>query len=107
MLYQQENFGIENHHDIRLYTSINFVSHLHRDAELVSVIEGKLYISTDKGREALSAGDCALILPDKIHSYETPEYSKAVVHVFSADQRRLILQKDTRIRGRALLFYPA
>ena len=50
MLYQQENFGIENHHDIRLYTSINFVSHLHRDAELVSVIEGKLYISTDKGR---------------------------------------------------------
>lgn len=96
MLYQQENFGIENHHDIRLYTSINFVSHLHRDAELVSVIEGKLYISTDKGREALSAGDCALILPDKIHSYETPEYSKAVVHVFSADNAGSFFKK---IRG--------
>lgn len=106
MLYQQENFGIENHHDIRLYTSINFVSHLHRDAELVCVMEGKLYISTDKGREALSAGDCALILPDKIHSYETPEYSKAVVHVFSADNAGSFFKKIRGFEGERASFTP-
>ena len=106
MLYQQENFGIENHHDIRLYTSINFVSHLHRDAELVSVTEGKLYISTDKGREALSAGECALILPDKIHSYETPEYSKAVVHVFSADNAGSFFKKIRGFEGERASFTP-
>lgn len=106
MLYQRENFGNENYHDIRQYDNINFTGHLHRSAELVSVLEGELILSLQSRHEKISAGECALIMPDKIHSYETPISSKSIVHVFSSDNTGAFFSNVRGTEGETARFTP-
>ena len=47
------------------------VPHLHRDLELVILLEGEVTVFTDSKKSRLTAGDIFLAFPNQIHYYES------------------------------------
>ena len=68
-----------------LYNNFQYILHFHKDIELVYVYDGELTATIDNNTFTIKKGGFALILPNQTHSYETKEYSKAWVCVFSQD----------------------
>ncbi len=58
---------------LRLYTSKNntFASHLHKQVELIIVLEGNLTVTADSKQHKLSKGQGILIFPNRLHSLYT------------------------------------
>lgn len=58
---------------LRLYTSRNntFASHLHKQVELIIVLEGSLTITTDSKPHKLNAGQGIIVFPNRLHSLYT------------------------------------
>lgn len=74
---------------LRLYTSINntFASHLHRQAELILVLEGALTVTDGYRQSALTPGQGTLIFPNRLHSlYTDPDAgSRILLCIFEPD----------------------
>ncbi len=66
-------------------TNLNFPKHTHRSFEILFVLEGGMCCEIDGQMFALETGECIMILPGQIHSYETPDYCKSYLCVFSGD----------------------
>ncbi len=81
--YEKERSGkndyLYNQYDVNL----NFSMHLHNNFEFVYVYEGEMKITIEQQTYSLTQGKGCLILPNQIHSYATPEYSKSYLCVFS------------------------
>lgn len=58
---------------LRLYTSRNntFASHLHKQVELIIVLEGSLIVTADQKQHKLGKGQGILIFPNRLHSLYT------------------------------------
>lgn len=84
-LYQLDNSTAPGHVRVDLYDNFSFVPHLHKDFEFVYVLEGTLDVCLRARTETAAAGDLALIFPNEIHAYATPERSRSLVCVFSGD----------------------
>lgn len=86
MYHQADNSLGGDSYNIFIYEPIIFWHpHFHQNIEVVLCLEGSCNLTVDGRSETLSAGDYALILPEQIHSYETPVYVRAWVGVFSPD----------------------
>jgi len=85
ILYQKDNSSLTQNNDIRLYTDFEYIPHLHRDFEMVYVLEGSVTAAIEERRFTVKAGEMLLVLSNQIHSYICDGHNKAVVHVFSAD----------------------
>ena len=83
--YQKHNSTIPYNFDVYVYNDFKYVPHLHKDLELVYVLEGEVLLSTNNLALSVKQGEFALILPNQAHSYTTPRFSKAYVVVFSQD----------------------
>ena len=59
--------------------------HLHRELELVYMIEGKSVGYADTVRCELNPGDIFLSFPNQIHFYETNEPERFWIYIFSPD----------------------
>lgn len=72
---------------LRLYTSENntFATHLHKQIELMVVLEGTLTLTVDHVSKTLSAGSHAIIFPNQLHSLETIGNSKILLCIFDGD----------------------
>lgn len=74
---------------LRLYTSVNntFSSHLHRQAEMILVLEGGLFVTDSPGRILLTSGQGILIFPNRLHSlYTDPKQgSRILLCIFESD----------------------
>lgn len=72
---------------IRFYTSENntYAPHLHRQAELLVVLEGELTVGAEQNSYSLSAGDGALIFPNRLHSLDTEKSSRILLCIFDID----------------------
>lgn len=72
---------------LRLYTSENntFSTHLHKQVELLVVLEGTLTLTVDHASQTLSEGMHAIIFPNQLHSLETTESSKILLCIFDGD----------------------
>lgn len=58
---------------LRLYTSRNntFASHLHKQVELIIVLEGSLTVTADSKPHKLSKGQGIIVFPNRLHSLYT------------------------------------
>ena len=83
LLYQKGNSSVPYNFDRRRYQDFCFVSHLHRDFELVFVEAGRIDITVEGQTYSLEEGMAALVLPDHIHSYHTAEQSQITILVFA------------------------
>ena len=104
--YQLQNSIGTGFYESIVYENFCFYPHLHRHYELVCLMEGEMNLLVEGQTCSLVPGDAALILPDQIHSYETPDISRAWVSVFSGD---LIHDADALLTGHTLsgsLFHP-
>ena len=85
IIYQSENSSRPYNCDVIRYDDFSYVAHLHRDLELVYVESGEIVMTVEGRTETVRAGEFSLVLPSRIHRYETPVHSRALVVVFSGD----------------------
>ena len=64
--------------------NLNFPVHVHNSFEFITVTEGELLLTLEDRTFSLKSGQAALILPNLVHSYATPVFSKSDLCVFSA-----------------------
>lgn len=71
---------------IWLHTSENhsFEPHLHRQAELLVVLEGSLTATVDHREYTVSADEGILVFPNRLHSFSTSEKSRALICIFDS-----------------------
>lgn len=72
---------------IRFYTSENntYDFHLHRQAELIVVLEGALSVTVGQTEYLLSAGDGVLVFPNLLHRLKTESKSRILLCIFDID----------------------
>ena len=102
--YQHDNAGRTNHVDPELYVDFSFPMHLHADLELVLLRKGAIHLRLRDRTEPLAPGDFALVLPNELHAYSTPEHSEAFICVFSGDYVPAFLHALSGRRGERSVF---
>lgn len=61
---------------------MRFPEHLHDHVEILLVREGSINVRIMEKEQELQAGDCAVIFPQQIHGYHTPEKSRTILYIF-------------------------
>lgn len=84
MLFEGEHSQNDYFHKID-FIDLYSVPHCHKSFEILFVLEGSVRTVIHEVLYEVDAGSCVLILPYEIHSYETPEYSKNFISIFSID----------------------
>ncbi|MBE6883032.1 MAG: AraC family transcriptional regulator [Ruminococcaceae bacterium] len=84
-LYQRDNSTHHHHIHTMIYDDFKFEQHLHSDLELVFPLAGAVNICLRDREEEIKCGEMALVLPNELHSFYTPESSQVLVCVFSPD----------------------
>lgn len=71
----------------QIFMSYNnsFDTHLHRQAELIVVMEGKMKVTADGREYLLSVEEGILIMPNQLHSLQTLGGSKILLCIFEPD----------------------
>jgi AraC-like DNA-binding protein len=90
--YQSDNSKLGINNDIRVFRNFNFIPHIHRDFELTYVLEGEIHITVENKVYQVKENQMALIFSNQIHAYSTPNSSKVLIHVFSADNIRTFIR---------------
>ena len=93
ILYQQDNSRAGENNDIRIFDNFNFMTHMHRDLELLYVLEGDIHLTVEDKAYCVSEGEMALVFSNQIHAYATMHHSKVLIHVFSPDNVRSFIRK--------------
>ena len=108
MLHQISNSIGKDNYNINIYRpTVCWPPHFHRNIELAICLAGQCDLTIDGKSEILQAGDYALILPDQIHAYETPESAQVWIGVFSPDYFGVLSHLLHRRRPEGTIFRPA
>lgn len=77
----------KNTERLRLFTSQNniFAAHLHKQIELLVILEGTMTLTVDHVSKTLTPGTHAIIFPNQLHSLQTVENSKILLCIFDGD----------------------
>lgn len=67
---------------IAVARNMDFPEHLHDHTEIIFVLENELEVNINGARALLSAGDCAVIFPQQVHSYRSPAANTAYLLIF-------------------------
>ena len=72
---------------LRLFTSkdITFSTHLHKQVELLIVLNGKVSLTVDHVSYMLEKDMYAVIFPNQLHSFETHTHSEILLCIFDTD----------------------
>lgn len=62
-----------------------YPAHLHRQVEIMFVVDGSLEITIENQTYSLSQSDISITFPDKVHSLYTPQNSKVLLMVFDIE----------------------
>lgn len=62
----------------------SFAPHLHRQVELLLVLEGIVTVTADDAAFQLSAGEGVIVFPNRLHSFTTPESSRILICIFDS-----------------------
>lgn len=62
----------------------SFALHLHKQVELLVVLEGSITADIDCKEYQISAGEGVLVFPNRLHSYSTPENSRSLICIFDS-----------------------
>jgi len=78
-------------------TDLNYHLHLHRSFEFIYVEEGLLEVQINDRIHPIPAGHAALILPEQLHAYHTPEHAYSYLCIFSCDY---LYDLTAKVRGK-------
>ena len=84
-IYEQKNHDICHWTDENSTRPLDSATHLHRDLELVYLIEGETEVIADSVRCTMHGGDVFLTFPNQIHSYKTVRTEKYLIFILKAD----------------------
>lgn len=69
---------------IGISENMNFPAHLHDDVEMLYCMEGEIRVSVMGKTRLLQSGECAVIFPERVHSYATEHSCKALLLIFGS-----------------------
>ena len=73
------------YYEIECGENLCFAPHVHRCYEVFTVLEGSLELTVDGITHLLYPGDIAMIFPNQIHAFHTPEHSRHKLIIFSPE----------------------
>ena len=82
VLYENRNSSI----DFSFSELLSPTVHLHREFEVVHVIEGTAAAYVDKNSYRLKPGDTFIVFPNQIHYYKSKEAGRFLVIIFSVER---------------------
>ncbi len=85
IFHQNGNSRSNYNYNLWHYTDIKYISHFHRNFELVFVKSGEILANIGGKDELLKSGDYALVLSNQVHSYRTENKSECWIVVFSEE----------------------
>ncbi|MBE6607531.1 MAG: helix-turn-helix domain-containing protein [Ruminococcaceae bacterium] len=62
--------------------NLTFHAHMHRSFELIAVKTGEICLWVENEKYVLKRNDIALIMPNTVHRYLTPDFSRIVLAIF-------------------------
>ncbi len=71
------------HYDANTYFNTDWMPHFHKNFELIYVLDGRLSLSVNGTTEEMKAGDCALVLSNQIHAFQSLGHSNIWIATFS------------------------
>ena len=85
--YQLRNKDIDfrNNSDPSNQRRLQCLPHLHRELELICMMEGETTVCVDSTRHTLRAGDVFLSFPNQIHSYESHGHERFYIFIIKPD----------------------
>ena len=83
--FQTMNSKTNYNYNIYTYEQYNFIEHFHKNFEFVYVSSGELEVTINGKSEKLCENDFAIVFPNQVHSFSTPEKSSVWIGVFSED----------------------
>ena len=73
------------YYEIERGENISFPPHVHRCYEVILGLEGELELTVDGTVCRLGAGDIALIFPNQVHAFHTPQRSRHQLIIFAPE----------------------
>ncbi|EKQ56865.1 MULTISPECIES: AraC family transcriptional regulator [unclassified Clostridium] len=68
-----------------ILANFSFPPHLHPYVEIAYVIEGSIEVTINDVSYCLKVGEAAVIFPNDVHSFNSEEFSKILLFIFSPD----------------------
>ncbi len=81
-LFKEEKTGP---YEIFLVKSLSSLPHLHKDIEIILVIDGKAVAHADHEEMPISSGDLFISFPNQVHYYEDSAIGEYGLYIFPAD----------------------
>lgn len=83
--YEQKNYDISHWTDRNGTCTLDSATHLHRDLELVLLLEGETEVLADSVHAKMKGGDVFLTFPNQIHAYKTIQRERFMIFTVKAD----------------------
>ena len=71
-------------HSAYYNNDMSFLTHLHKQAELMYVLEGEIEMTVEKHRCTLHAGQIGLAFPNCAHNYTSKVHNRTLLYIFDA-----------------------
>lgn len=73
------------YYEIEWGENLCFAPHIHRCYEVFTVLEGEIELTLDGVARTLRRGDIAMIFPNQVHAFNTPQHSRHKLVIFSPE----------------------
>lgn len=71
--------------DFELHTNVKCGLHAHSRMEIVVIKSGSVNMQVGSEGRVLKSGECTVVFPFEMHSFDTPEHSECLVIIFSTE----------------------
>ena len=71
-------------HSAYINNDMSFLTHLHKQAELLYVLDGEIEMTVEKHTCTLRAGQIGLAFPNRAHSYASKSHNRTLLYIFDA-----------------------
>ncbi|MFV0504716.1 MAG: AraC family transcriptional regulator [Lachnospirales bacterium] len=73
---------LENSYQIWHGSTMNFESHLHRQVEIIYILDGELEFELNWNKYSIKKGELAIFFPNQIHSYHSSAKNQYIMLIF-------------------------
>lgn len=83
--FEANKFGDQNFFSSKILENFSFPPHLHPYVEIAYVIEGSIEVTINDVSRCMVVGEASVCFPNDIHSFNSEEFSKIILFIFSPD----------------------
>ena len=84
MLYEGFRSGFDNAFHVHFENNFNFPSHIHRNYELIVMLDGELIITVNDIEYTIRTNEALIVFPYQRHSYRSKGEHRTLVFIFSS-----------------------